>query len=65
LQRIPVVEVLSAPFRLKIVQDEAPENVKRLPSVREASCVVSEQAGSVIVVLHSGFAKERKRPSDL
>ncbi len=48
-----------------MVQDEAPENVKRLTSVCEASCVVHEKAGSVIVKLHSGFAKERKRPSDL
>ncbi len=39
---IPIVEVLSTPFRPEIVQDEAPENVKRLASVRETSCVVRE-----------------------
>jgi hypothetical protein len=65
MQGIPVVEVLSTPFRPEIVQDEAPENVKRLTSVRETSGVVREEAGGVVVKLHSGFAKERKRPSDL
>ncbi|CAK9200165.1 unnamed protein product [Sphagnum troendelagicum] len=48
-----------------MVQNEAPENVKRLTSVREASCVVREKVGSVVVELHSDFAKERKRPGDL
>jgi hypothetical protein len=65
LQGIPVVEVLSTPFRPKIVQDETPENVKRLASVRVASSVVRKEAWDVVVKLHSGFAKERKRPSDL
>ncbi len=65
MQGIPVVEVLSTPFRPEIVQDETPENVKRLTSVREASCVVREKAGDVVVELHRGFANERKRPSDL
>ncbi len=49
--------MLSTPFRPEIVQDEALENVKRLASVRETSCVVREEAGGVVVELHSGFAK--------
>jgi hypothetical protein len=65
LHGISVVEVLFIPFRPEIVQDEAPENVERLTSVREASCVACEKAMGVVVELHSGFAKERKRPSDL
>ncbi len=35
-----------------------------MTSVREASCVVREKAGGVVVELHNGFAKERKRPSN-
>ncbi len=57
--------MLSTPFHPKIVQNEAPENVKRLASVREAPSVVREEAGGVVVELHGGFSKERKRPSDL
>jgi hypothetical protein len=48
-----------------VVQDKAPENVKRLPNVREASRVVREEAESVVIELHSDFAEKHKRPSDL
>ncbi len=57
--------MLSTPFRPEMVQNEVPKNVKWLTSVSEASCVVREKAWSVVIELHNGFAKERKRPSDL
>jgi len=48
-----------------VVQDKAPEDVERLPSVREASRVVREEARSVVIKLRSDFAKKHKRPCDL
>jgi hypothetical protein len=48
-----------------VVQDKAPESVERLPNVREASRVVREEAGSVIIELRSDFAEKHKKPSDL
>jgi hypothetical protein len=65
LKGITVVEVLSAPFRPKVVEDETPENIERLASVRVASDIVRKEAWGVVVKFHSGFAEERKRLIDL
>jgi len=65
LHRILVVEVLPTPFRPKVVQDEAPEDVERLAGVRVAPGVIREVARGVVFELHGGFPKEHKRPNDL
>ncbi len=57
--------MLSTSFRPEMVQNEAPKNVKRFTSVGVAPCVVRKEARGVVVELHNGFTKERKRPSDL
>jgi hypothetical protein len=48
-----------------MVQDEVPEDVKRLTSVREASSIIHQQTESVIVEPHSSLAEECKRLGDL
>ncbi|CAK9209173.1 unnamed protein product [Sphagnum troendelagicum] len=48
-----------------MVQNEASEYVKRLPSIREAFGVVRKEAGGVVIELRGNFAKECKRPCDL
>jgi hypothetical protein len=61
LKGITVVEVHPAPFRPKVVEDETPEDIEWLASVRVASGVVREDAWDVVVKLHSGFTEEHKR----
>ncbi len=64
MERVAVVEVFSAPFRPKVVQDKASEDVERLPCVSEIASVVRKEARSVVVELHGDFTQEHKGPSD-
>ncbi len=49
MRRVAVVEVFFAPFRPKVVQDEATEDVEWLPCVRVSADVVRKKAGLIVV----------------
>jgi len=62
LKGVLAVEVLPAPFRPKMVEDEGTKDVERLPGVRKSAGVVREEVGGIVLKFHGGLAKEHKRP---
>jgi hypothetical protein len=64
LKRVLVVEVPSASFGLEMVEDEASENVERLSEISEATSVIGEESGGIVLAFPNGFAKEHERPGE-
>jgi hypothetical protein len=64
LEGVLSVEVLAAPFRPEVVEEEAPKNVERLASVREAARVVTLEVRGVVFLFEDGFSEKDERPSD-
>jgi hypothetical protein len=54
----------SASFGPEVVEEEAPEDVKQLPSIGEPARVVTVEVQGVIFFLKNGFAKENEGPGD-
>jgi hypothetical protein len=64
LERVVVVEVLSAPLGPKIVEQETTKDVQGLSKVGEASLVLREEAWRVVLALADSFPEEHERPGD-
>jgi hypothetical protein len=62
LKGVVIVKVFSTSFRPEMIENEAMEDVERLPGVRESAGVVRKKAGGVVFEFQDGFSKEHKRP---
>ncbi len=62
LERVKAVEVLSAPLGPEIVEQETAKNVQRLSNIGEASHMVREESGQVVLLLDDGFPQKHERP---
>ncbi len=62
LKAVVFIKVLSTSFQPEMIENEATEDVERLPGVRESAGVVREKVGGVVFKFQGGFSKEQKRP---
>jgi len=60
-----VTEVSFASLDPNMIKNEAPEDVERLPWVREATGVISEVPRGIIFSFEDGLSEEDERPSDV
>jgi hypothetical protein len=54
----------AASFRPEIVEQKAPEYIKWLPPVGEATRVIAMEVRGVVFLFEHGLSKENERPSD-
>jgi hypothetical protein len=59
-----VIEVPSAPFRPKVVEEKAPQDVERLTTVSETALVVAMKVRWVVFTFKDGFTQKHGGPSD-
>ncbi len=54
----------SAPFRPKVVEEEAPQDVERLTTVSETALVVTMEVRWVVFIFEDGLSQEHGGPGD-
>jgi hypothetical protein len=57
-----VVKMFSTSFRPEVIEDEATEDVERLPRVRESASVICEETGRIVFEFQDGFTKKHEGP---
>jgi len=65
LERVMVVEMLSAPLGPQVVEEKTSKNVKRLPKIGETSLVVGEEIKRIVLAFIDDFPEEHERPGDV
>ncbi len=54
-----------APLGLDMIQNEAPEDVERLPWVSKATSVIGKVPRGIILTFEDGLSEEDERPGDV
>ncbi len=65
LEGVLAVEMFATSLRPKVVEQEAPEDVKGLPTIGEVARVVAMKVRRVVFLFENGFPKENERSGDL